>query len=327
MLGILVLLFLFFGFRAVKSLFTTVQKEGLGGLLKHPFLLILGFLMLGSTVFLPIALVGALIASSSKNKNKKNNRARGNNSTRYYNPNNQYNYTHNPNPQATRNGTFQGNSFYTGYNSGQPNAYSNPGTQNAYSNPGTQNTFAPGAQNMYAKPHSFGLPTSARKRRRIVSKFNERYDLSLTEEQIDRIVDASFLSTDWAREICYMNQKYDNIYSYFATMNSWLKVYLHAFQVQTISSDFAMQERIAFDAFDQVFSDVCSDPNLPLDAAIRKINSKYFTNFDETTFMIAYRFMESKGKRYTLSFSSVVNNAEDIDSLLKKYEPVNQTTT
>lgn len=296
--GLFVLLIIIFGFRAIKSVFSTLSKEGLSGLFKRPGLLILAFILLGSTGLLPVAIIGSIIAAAVKNDSKNKNK-RTRNTTTYRQVNNQYTYT---SPQNNaQNGVFQGNSYYTGYNN-QSSPYANTSYQNAYS-----------------RPHSFGLPTSAKKRRRIVNRFNERYDLSLTDTEIDRIVDASFLSTDWAREVCYMNQKYDNIYSWFGTMNSWLKVYLHAFQVQTISSDFAMQERIAFDAFDQVFSDICSDPNLPLDVAIRKINDKYFTNFDETTFMIAYRFMESKGKRYTLSFNSVINNQADIDDLLKKY--------
>ena len=172
------------------------------------------------------------------------------------------------------------------------------------------------------KPNSYGLPSAAKKRTKIVKKFSDKYDLFLTDREIKRIVDASYLSSGWAREICYMNQKYDTVYAWYASMNPWLKVYLYAFQQQEISSDFAMQERIVYDAFNTVFSDVCNEANLTIDQAIRKINEKYLTNFDETTFMIAYRYMESKGKKYSFAFNQVLNTQEDIDELLSKYEGV-----
>ena len=69
-----------------------------------------------------------------------------------------------------------------------------------------------------------------------------------------------------------------------------------------------------------------SPTTLTIDQAIRKINEKYLTNFDETTFMIAYRYMESKGKKYSFAFNQVLNTREDIDELLQKYENVQQGT-
>ena len=42
--------------------------------------------------------------------------------------------------------------------------------------------------------------------------------------------------------------------------------------------------------------------------------------------MIAYRYMESKGKKYSFAFNQVLNTREDIDELLQKYENVQQGT-
>ncbi|MBP5462655.1 MAG: hypothetical protein J6Y20_11090 [Lachnospiraceae bacterium] len=221
-----------------------------------------------------------------------------------------------------------GGAYYTGYTT-RPVAGTNAASYqdqarnmtNAYNN-------AINYSGIYnnQKPNSYGLPSAEKKRTKIVKKFSDKYNLYLTDREIKRIVDASYLSSGWAREICYMNQKYDTVYAWYASMNPWLKVYLYAFQQQNISSDFAMQERIVYDAFNTVFSDVCSDGDLTIDQAIRRINEKYLTNFDETTFMIAYRYMESKGKKYSFAFGQVLNTQEDIDELLSKYEGVAEGT-
>ena len=212
--------------------------------------------------------------------------------------------------------------YYTGYVTRPAAGTSSPSYQDQARNMTNAYNNAINYSGIYnnQKPNSYGLPSAEKKRTKIVKKFSDKYNLFLTDREIKRIVDASYLSSGWAREICYMNQKYDTVYAWYASMNPWLKVYLYAFQQQNISSDFAMQERIVYDAFNTVFSDVCSDGDLTIDQAIRRINEKYLTNFDETTFMIAYRYMESKGKKYSFAFSQVLNTQEDIDELLSKYE-------
>ncbi|MBO4281539.1 MAG: hypothetical protein J5872_06865 [Lachnospiraceae bacterium] len=216
--------------------------------------------------------------------------------------NNTYANPYNP---YTRNSSNQGNP-YTGMNSRLTN----------YGTPTMPNTA--GYQQMTI--NSYGLPNAAAKRKKIVKKFNNKYGLNLTDRDIDQIVSSSYMSTAWSREICYMNQKYETIYSWFATSNPWLKAYLFAFPMQQVSSDFAMQEQIAYNAFDQVFSDVLSKPDITVSEAIWEINNRYYTQFDESTFMIAYRFMEQKGKKYRLNLDNVIKGSSDIDDLLSKYE-------
>ncbi len=253
-------------------------------------------------------------------------------SSPYGNTVNNYRTGMNPNvPNNYTSASQRGTAYYTGYTT-NPNPNPTGRVTGSYQNQqrNMANAFANAANysGIYSnqKPNSYGLPSAAKKRTKIVKKFSERYDLYLTDDEIKHIVDASYLSSGWAREICYMNQKYDTVYSWYATMNPWLKVYLSAFHAQNISSDFAMQERIVYDAFNTVFSDVCSDPNMTIDYAIRRINEKYIANFDETTFMIAYRYMESKGKKYSFSYDQVLNAHEDIDDLLKKYENLQDGT-
>ncbi|MBQ6105632.1 MAG: hypothetical protein IJL03_06770 [Lachnospiraceae bacterium] len=213
-------------------------------------------------------------------------------------------------------------------NTGNVNPYANPyrNLQNPYTTYGNRNMTNYGNPVMPQTVvptntiNSYGLPSAPRKRRKIVKKFSDQYGLNLTANDIEQIVSASYMNTNWAREICFMNRKYETIYEWFGTGLQWLKAYLFAFPIQQISSDFSMQEQIVFAAFDQVFSDILSRPGITVAEAIWEINAKYFTQFDESTFMIAYRFMEAKGKKYNLNVGQLVKESGDIDDLLSKYE-------
>lgn len=213
------------------------------------------------------------------------------------------------------------------------NPYSNPYRQQSGSSYSRQNPYAGTNRNMtnYGSPvmpqttptntvNSYGLPSAQRKRKKIVQKFSDKHGLNLTSQDIDQIVSASYMNTNWAREICFMNRKYETVYEWFGTGSQWLKAYLYAFPLQQISTDFSMQEQIVYSAFDEVFNDILSRPGITVPEAIWEINNKYFTQFDESTFMIAYRFMEAKGKKYALNIGTVVKDSSDIDDLLSKYE-------
>lgn len=45
----------------------------------------------------------------------------------------------------------------------------------------------------------------------------------------------------------------------------------------------------------------------------------FFTSFDDATFMIAYRFLESRGLKHSLGGPDVIKDEDNIDELLKKY--------
>ncbi len=166
---------------------------------------------------------------------------------------------------------------------------------------------------------NLGLPKQAAKRHKMLSRFNHAYGLNLTSEQIQRIVDASYMSVEWTKELVAMSAEYENTSSWYVGEHAWLRAYLKAFQVQNISSDFTMQEQIVFDSFDRVFADICNDPSQPMERAISRINTKYPILFDEATFTIAYRFLESKGKKYPVSFTQIFSMDDGIDDLLSKY--------
>lgn len=164
------------------------------------------------------------------------------------------------------------------------------------------------------------LPKSASARRKIIEKFNRKYGLLLTDSQIQRIVDASYYSPQWDREIQAMNQEYNSIYEWFQGDTAWLRAYLKSFKVQSISSDFQQQHAICVDEFDQVFSGVDMTKAFNQDAAIIEVNNKYFTDFNDISFMIAYRFLERNGKKHDLTQREVVRNESDTDRLARKYD-------
>jgi len=338
-------------FAIVSSVIRALKSDGPRGQQSFNFLKGVGFCALIFSGMLPLALLVWVLMKAVNRGNEdlrnRENRNQYSNMNGYRNMSGQKNgqspmsgsspygssinnyRTGGMNPSVPNNyATNRGTAYYTGYMT-KPAAGTNaPSYQDQARNMTNAYRNAINYSGIYnnQKPNSYGLPSSAKKRTKIVKKFSERYDLFLSDREIKRIVDASYLSSGWAREICYMNQKYDTVYEWYASMNPWLKVYLYAFQQQEISSDFALQERIVYDAFNTVFSDACSDASKTIDQAIRHINEKYLTNFDETTFMLAYRYMESKGKKYTFAFNQVLNTQEDIDELLSKYDQSGQGT-
>ena len=75
-----------------------------------------------------------------------------------------------------------------------------------------------------------GLTKAVPKRRKIIQKFNQKYDLYLTDEEINRIVDASYMSNCWEREILDMDQKYDTISQWYRGDSAWLRHICMRFQ-------------------------------------------------------------------------------------------------
>lgn len=164
------------------------------------------------------------------------------------------------------------------------------------------------------------LPKEASRRRKIIEKFNKKYELYLTESQIQRIVDASYYSYEWEREIADMNKEYNSVYEWFQGNTGWLRAYLKSFKVQSVCSDFNQQKQICFSEFDQVFREIDFASFYSQDDAIREMNDKFFTDFNDLSFMIAYRFLEANGRKYDLTRKSVVKNESETDILARKYD-------
>lgn len=164
------------------------------------------------------------------------------------------------------------------------------------------------------------LPKSSARRVKIIAAFSEKYDLYLTDEQIKRIADASYMSAAWKQEVEDMSQKYDAVYGWMIGDTAYLRAYLRAFTVQDVTSDFKQQMQIVMDSFEEVFDYSDSISTLSIDQRIEKINSKFMTNFDEITYMIAYRYLETLGLHHQLDRTQINRVDNTFDDLVAKYE-------
>ncbi len=167
---------------------------------------------------------------------------------------------------------------------------------------------------------STGLSKSIPKRRKIVKKFNKVYGLNLTEDEINKMVDASYMSFAWEKEIKDMDGDYDNVYEWYNSMTNWLRAYLKAFPVHTVSSDFARQKEIVVETFDQLLREINPESYTSLEECIYDINNKYYCVLDETTFMMMYRLLQASGRYHKLPTSNLIRHESDIDRLKKKYD-------
>lgn len=172
-----------------------------------------------------------------------------------------------------------------------------------------------------AIPKDQQLPNAVPKRIKIVKNFSQKNGLNLTDSQIQTAVDASYVSTDWEYLILSMQKEYQTIHQWFKSpIGGWLRVYLKVFNVQTISSDMAQQKQICLDSFDQIFRSIdLSSYNTPA-WDISKINNTYMTNFDDISFMIAYRFLEANGRKYNLGQVEILKTDQELSDLKKKYD-------
>ena len=169
-------------------------------------------------------------------------------------------------------------------------------------------------------PEKFKLTESVSKRQKILSKFNEKYELNLSQEQMDRIVDASYMSYSWEKEIYDMTKDYGRPAEWMKSDTSWLRAYLRAFPMMNISSDFEMQKAIVEDAFRQILTEVPPGDFYTIDAAIEETNRRFYTLFDETTYMVMFRYMQSKGMK--LSVPNGLHHAQEseADRLAREYD-------
>lgn len=176
------------------------------------------------------------------------------------------------------------------------------------------------AETAVKKEADVKVPEFEAGRKNLVKKFSDKNSLNLTEEQIDTIVKSSYASEEWFKELEAMNKDYKTIESWYKSDTDWLRVYLKAFNVQNISSDFEFQKSICIDNFNRVFSEGYTDRFIDSSEFIKAINQKFMTNFDDITFMKAYRFLQRNGFDYKLPIGDVVSVDNELDKLKKKYE-------
>jgi hypothetical protein len=169
-------------------------------------------------------------------------------------------------------------------------------------------------------PTLTGLTKSVPKRRKIIQKFNNKYSLNLTDAEIDRIVDASYMSFSWEREIYDMDKDYNSVFEWYNSETCWLRAYLRVFPVQSVSSDFKRQLQICLDVFDDIFNTIKPSTYASVDDCVDAINNRYLTSFDENTFMIAYNFLNANGRKHNLPKAGATKMYSELDRLMSKYD-------
>ena len=164
------------------------------------------------------------------------------------------------------------------------------------------------------------LPKAVKKRANRIREFSEEFKLYLTQDQIDKMVNATYLSENWKREVESMNSKYYEIPSlWFQGPTRWLRAYLYAFTLQDVTSDWNQQERIAQSAFEAVFQYSDSLHDVSFDERIRLINDRFYTQFDDVTFMIAYNYLKELGLEHNIDSARPIYGQSKAEELEKKY--------
>lgn len=87
----------------------------------------------------------------------------------------------------------------------------------------------------------FDLSESEQTRLSIVNLFYLRYQLNLSDKQIEQIVTASYTSYYWAREVFDMSKDYTGVRIWVSGETDWLRIYLYAYPSMNIISDFKAQ--------------------------------------------------------------------------------------
>ena len=190
----------------------------------------------------------------------------------------------------------------------------------ADSNP-YRNGFQEDRDNYFNSTSEFGLDRAPKKRAAIIRKLNKLYDLNLKERQIESIVNASYASRGWAREVKAMGRVYASPYEWTQAGDSWLRIYLYAYSIMDIIPDYKLQEEVVVRAFDEAFTYGCGNGDLPLEVVVQNINSRFFTKFDELTFLKAVEYMKTKGKHYSFATSvmdTVNTRMEDLEAKYSK---------
>lgn len=164
------------------------------------------------------------------------------------------------------------------------------------------------------------LTKVASARKAIIKRFCKDYDIDITKEDINKIVDASYISSAWAMEISDMIPEYEPMIEWYNSRTNWLKVYLKVVPVKSFTTDFGMQTKIVKDAFTKMFTELDASSYGTIDAYITAINNRYMTAFDDVTFTIAYRFLQSNGVNVKIPGGDIVVNESDVEKLARAYD-------
>lgn len=164
------------------------------------------------------------------------------------------------------------------------------------------------------------LPAEQEDRARIIFKFNERYQLRLTDDNVRTIVNGTYYSSLWHTEVEAMRENYNSVVEWYRSGNSCLRLYMKVFNVMEISSDAQFQQNICIESFDKVFTYMVEQNYENVEESIRGINDHFMTNFDDITFMMVYRILQSYGRNYRMPIGSTIIVDSELDEMKRKYE-------
>lgn len=163
------------------------------------------------------------------------------------------------------------------------------------------------------------LTKSKTVRTSIVREFAGKYALGLTDEQTNLIVSASYSSLEWEKEIQMMSREYSVVNQWYVCgKEEWLHLYLKAFRNISITSDFEMQKKIVMKAFSEIVAEPFSD-YARISDCIESVNEKYYTAFDEISFMMTCKYMKEQGYEVKLPDGIVLKHRSEMDELIKKW--------
>ncbi len=165
----------------------------------------------------------------------------------------------------------------------------------------------------------FPMTKDEKERYKIVEKFSDRFGLSIPEEKIQLIVDASFNSYYWAKEIYDMEKEYSRITDWYRGDTVWLRIYFHVVPHLNISSDFDLQYDYVESYYKSIFENIDIDKYSTVRDYIAEVNRKFLTSFDDVSFMTVVRLLNNQGMEIRLPKGDSIINESDIDILIKKY--------
>jgi hypothetical protein len=166
------------------------------------------------------------------------------------------------------------------------------------------------------------LPLKKQKRAEIITRFSKKNGLNLRDKDIYLIADASYSSEIWAEEVIAMTKTYHDIGEWLAGKEKtiWLRVYLYVFPVKEITQDYRqLYEIVVGRDFKNLATEINNNKSMTLDECIKRLNAKYYLNFDQTSFALFTHVMRKQGKKIELADVGQIGFEDGLASLVRKY--------
>ena len=167
------------------------------------------------------------------------------------------------------------------------------------------------------------LPDSPDKRADIIKTFMDKFNIRISYADIITIVEATYYSKEWEKELEAMTNDYANLGMWFTTdggRKNWLRIYLACFPVKEISGDMEEQHDLIVNKhFVNLYKDIISREFLTNEEIIRYINEKFYLTFDKNSFAIWKAYMKKNGYDIPLKNDGQVGFDTEINRLKRNY--------